>query len=202
MKIVVATKNAHKVKELSKLMNLNGIEFVPMTEIGFDGEIEENGKTFEENAMIKAKFICDKFGVPAISDDSGICVDALLGAPGIYSARYASVDGQNSSDAENITKLLSELSKTGSNNRNASFVCAMAFCSPDNQSFTVTGKCDGYITQGVDGNGGFGYDPIFYSNDLEKTFGKATDEEKNKVSHRSRAASLMCEKLKVIYKII
>ena len=196
MKIAVATKNAHKVKELSKLINIDGIEFVSLSELGFDGEIEENGKTFEENALIKARFVSQKYNIPAISDDSGLCVDALNGEPGIYSARYASVDGVNSDDRANINKLLDKLQGIPYEKRSARFVCAMALCLTDGRELTVTGKCEGKITNTISGNCGFGYDPVFFSIDAGKTFGEASDEEKNKVSHRANAVKLMSEKLR------
>jgi len=199
MKIAVATKNAHKVKELSRLMSIYGIEFVSLSELGFSGEIEENGNSFEENALIKAKYVCEKYNMPAISDDSGLCVDALGGQPGIYSARYASTDGENSSDEANIKKLLENLKSVSDEKRTARFVCAMALCTPDGMELTVTGKCEGRILHEVTGTGGFGYDPVFYSFDINKTFGKATDDEKNLVSHRANACALMSEKLKKIF---
>ncbi len=199
MKIAVATKNAHKVKELSRLINIDGIEFVSLSELGFDGEIEENGTSFEENALIKASFVCEKYNIPAISDDSGLCVDALDGAPGIYSARYASTDGENSSDEANIKKLLENMKSVNEDKRTARFVCAMALCIPDGTQLTLTGKCEGKILHEVTGNGGFGYDPVFYSFDINKTFGEASDEEKNLVSHRANACALLSEKLREIF---
>lgn len=199
MKIAVATKNAHKVKELSRLMNIDGIEFVSLSELGFEGDIEENGSTFEENALIKARFVCKKYNLPAISDDSGLCVDALSGEPGIYSARYASTDGGNSDDRANIDKLLLNLKDVPEEKRTARFVCAMALCLPGGAELTVTGKCEGRITNGISGDGGFGYDPVFFSFDAGKTFGEATDEEKNRVSHRANATKLMSEKITELF---
>ncbi len=200
MKIAVATKNAHKVKELSRLMNIDGIEFISLSELGFDGEIEENGNSFEENALIKAKYVCEKYNIPAISDDSGLCVDALDGKPGIYSARYASTNGENSSDEANIQKLLENLKSVSDEKRTARFVCAMALCIPDGTQLTVTGKCEGKILHEISGTGGFGYDPIFYSFDINKTFGEATDDEKNLVSHRANACVLLSNKLREIFR--
>ncbi len=199
MKIAVATKNGHKVKELSRLISIDGVELISLSELGFDGEIEENGSTFEENALIKAKFVCEKYNTPVISDDSGLCVDALNGEPGIYSARYASTDGENSSDEANIKKLLENMKSVDDNKRTARFVCAMALCIPDGTQLTVTGKCEGKILHEVTGNGGFGYDPVFYSFDINKTFGEASDKEKNLVSHRANACALLSEKLREIF---
>ena len=196
MKIAIATGNAHKVKELSRLLDIEGIEFVSLKDLGFTGDIVEDGSTFSENALIKAKFICDKYSIPAIADDSGLCVDALNGEPGIYSARYASKDGGNSDDRANIDLLLENLKSIPSGERTARFVCAMAFCCPDGTSLTVEGICEGHITSDIRGEGGFGYDPVFFSTALCKTFGEATDEEKNTVSHRYNACRLLAIKLK------
>ncbi len=202
MKIAVATKNKNKVRELGELMNIDGIEFVSLMELGFDGDIVEDGATFEENALIKAKFVCEKYGLPAISDDSGLCVDALDGAPGIYSARYASADGENSNDADNIKKLLKNLKDVQEDKRTARFVCAMALVIPgdeQNISHIVRGECEGIIMHECTGQGGFGYDPVFYCPKLKKTFGEASENQKNSVSHRANAVKLMKEKLCEIY---
>ncbi len=196
MKIAIATKNAHKIKELSRLIDLEAAEFISLSELGFDGDIVEDGKTFAENALIKARYICEKFNIPAIADDSGLCVDALNGEPGIYSARYASNDDSNSSDEANIEKLLDKLKTIPSGERSARFVCSMAFCSPNGLELTVNGICEGHITADIRGVGGFGYDPVFYCTKLCKTFGEASEEEKNNVSHRYHACKLLSERLK------
>ena len=193
MKIAVATKNSHKVKELERLIDIPGAQFLSLRDLGFEGEIEENGSTFEENALIKARAVCRKYGIPAISDDSGLCVDALGGAPGIYSARYASEDGENSDDKLNIKKLLANLSGVPKEKRGAHFVCAMALVTPDGSEHTVRGECGGYITEEVLGYDGFGYDPVFFSSALEKTFGQASEDEKNGVSHRYAASKKMSQ---------
>lgn len=196
MKIAIATGNAHKVKELSRLLAIEGVEFISLKDLGFTGDIVEDGSTFSENAMIKAKFICDKYSIPAIADDSGLCVDALGGDPGIYSARYASKDGGNSDDRANIDLLLENLKSIPSGERSARFVCSMAFCAPDGTAFTINGICEGHITSDIRGAEGFGYDPVFYCTKLCKTFGEASDEEKNTVSHRYNACKLLAPKLK------
>ncbi len=201
MKIAIATKNDHKIKELARLINIDGIEFISLRELGFDGEIVEDGSTFSENALIKAKFISEKYSVYAIADDSGLCVDALDGEPGIYSARYASDTGGNASDEANICKLLDKLKTIPSGERSARFVCSMAFASPDGVSFAVNGICEGHITNECRGVDGFGYDPVFYCTKLCKTFGEASEDEKNGVSHRYRACVLLTEKLKEYFKI-
>ncbi len=201
MKIAIATKNNHKIKELSRLIQIDGIEFMSLTDLGFDGDITEDGSTFAENALIKAKFICEKYNVYAIADDSGLCVDALGGEPGIFSARYASVTDGNASDEANIIKLLDKLKTIPSGERSARFVCSMAFASPDGESFAVDGICEGHITCECKGNGGFGYDPVFYCTKLCKTFGEASEEEKNGVSHRYHACKLLTQRLKEYFKI-
>lgn len=200
-KIAVASMNAHKVKELSQMIDINGIELVSLRDLGFDGDIVEDGATFEENAVIKAKFVCEKYNMPAIADDSGLCVDALGGAPGIYSARYASTDGHNATDAENVEKLLKELENVPDDKRTARFMCAMALALPDGVTKTVVGKCEGIITHKIHGEGGFGYDPVFFVEQFGKTFGETTEEEKNSVSHRCNAVKLMKKELSEIFSV-
>ena len=178
MKIVVASGNAHKIREIERI--LEGFELVSMREMGFDGEIEENGSSFKENAYIKAKFIAEMFNMPALADDSGLCVDYLRGAPGVYSARYSGGD-----DRENRLLLLKNLENADT--RTARFRCAVCLCFPDGKAIFGEGECKGRILFKDTGTGGFGYDPIFFSNDLKKSFAAASEEEKNSVSHRFRA---------------
>lgn len=201
IKIVVASMNAHKVKELSEMISLDGIELVSLRDLDFDGEIVEDGSTFEENALIKARFVCEKYRLPAIADDSGLCVDALNGAPGIHSARYASKDGHNVADADNVAKLLNELKDVPKKDRTAYFVCAMALVLPDGRELCRIGKCKGVITDKVCGSGGFGYDPVFFTEEFGKTFGETTDEEKNTISHRCNAVKLLKKELKEIFSV-
>ena len=197
--IIVATGNAHKVTEMAAILSgVKDIELVTMRDAGVTGDIEENGTTFEENAKIKARTVAKLTGKPAIADDSGLSVDALGGAPGIYSARYASMDGGNASDQANIDKLLDELKLIPSGERTARFVSAIALVFPDGREYCTLGVCEGVITSEMRGNGGFGYDPVFYSLALSKTFGEATADEKNSISHRNRAL----EQLKVLLKDI
>jgi len=184
MKIIAATGNAGKIREIKKIFQMPFVEVISMKEAGIDIEIEENGSTFCENALIKAREIHKLCKCAVVSDDSGLCVDALNGAPGIYSARYA---GENATDAERIEKLLGELENEG--NRAAKFVSAVAFITPEGREFVALGEVYGSITREPKGDGGFGYDPIFYSTELSKTFGEATAEEKNSISHRARAFS-------------
>lgn len=191
--IVLASNNKHKIAEFTKMFS--GSRVLSLKDIGFEEEIEENGETFFENSMIKAKavstFLKNK-GIVAsvIADDSGLCVEALNGAPGIYSARYA---GEHS-DKANRDKLLKELK--GENNRKAYFNCTLVELYPDGQYLTVEGRTYGTITEQEIGDTSFGYDCLFLSDDLNKTFGEASEDEKNRVSHRGRAVELLKQKRK------
>lgn len=182
MKFFIATKNAHKIREFSEIFADLGIKLISENDLEKPlRDIEENGKTFEENALIKARFAAKELSIPTFADDSGLCVDALNGEPGIYSARYAGPHGDN---AANNQKLLKKLeNKT---NRSAKFVCAIACVFPDGREFTVRGECKGRIDTQLRGNGGFGYDPLFIS-DEKGSFGLISAEEKNSVSHRGNA---------------
>ncbi len=186
IKIVFATNNAHKVSEFRSCFAQMGVdaEIITIKETGFSGEIIENADTFEGNAYIKAKTLCDYTGMIAVADDSGLVVDALNGAPGVYSARYA---GENANDSDNINKLLSELKKYPDAERSAKFVCSMCVCRPDGQTLYVNGESEGLIIDELRGDGRFGYDPVFYYPPFNKTFAEMTSEEKNSVSHRGRA---------------
>ena len=191
--LVLVTGNANKVREFNALFQKelgDGYQVVSIKELGYDADIEENGKTFEENAMIKAKYAAD-LGYIGIADDSGLCVDHLSGAPGIYSARYSG----NGDDANN-EKLLYELRNVTGNDRSAKFVCAIACAFPDGKSFTVIGECPGVIGHSCIGDNGFGYDPLFYYPPFSKTFAQMSNEEKNRISHRAVATSLFTEKIK------
>ncbi len=187
--IIIATKNKHKVSEMSELLGgfADKICFKSLDDIGFDEEIAENGSTFEENALIKARTVCKKTGKISLADDSGLCVDALLGEPGIYSARYAAKDGKNSQDDKNIEKLLENLKHIPSGERTARFVCAIALVLPDGREYTVKGISEGHITSERRGSGGFGYDSVFFCPKFSKTFAQMTAEEKNAISHRNAA---------------
>lgn len=187
-RIVVATGNAHKLKEISEIFP--DYEICSQKQMGFNEDVEETGKTFRENALIKARAACKALGLPVLADDSGICVDALGGQPGIYSARYGGVHGD---DKKNRALLLQNLSCE--KNRKAHFSCAVALVYPDGRELVVEGETHGEILLQEQGDGGFGYDPIFYSDDLQKSFGVATAEEKNAVSHRFRALQLLRKEL-------
>ena len=181
MKAVLASHNAHKIAELQTLLRsyIPDIEILSLSDVSLDGEIVEDGATFEENALIKARYAA-KSGYIGIGDDSGLCVDALGGAPGIYSARFA---GEDADTAKNNEKLLRELK--GKSDRRAKFVCVIACVMPDGEEFTVRGEAHGEIIDSYHGEGGFGYDPLFLYGD--KTFAEMTADEKNLVSHRGRA---------------
>ncbi len=194
MKLIAATKNKGKIKEIESMLSGSGIEVISQADAGIDIEAEENGKTFEENAVIKAEAVWNlNRTAMVLADDSGLCVDALGGAPGIYSARWA---GEGASDKDKYMKLLRELK--GEKNRSAYFATAMALKLPSGEVITTDGRVYGEITQEPDGEGGFGYDPVFFCPELGKTFAAATAEEKNSVSHRSRALAEMCKKIKAL----
>ncbi len=193
MKIVVATKNPNKIVEISEIFAPLGFDVISQTEAGIDIDVEETGDTFEKNARLKAKavaMICDDY---VLADDSGLCVDALDGRPGVMSARYA---GEGASDMHKIIKLLGEMEhKT---DRRAKFVTSIVFICPDGSEITTTGEVYGKILESPEGDNGFGYDPVFYSDELKKSFAVATLEEKNSVSHRGRALKALYEKLEKI----
>lgn len=186
-KIVIASGNAGKIREIAEIFS--EYEVIGCNSAGFTGEIEETGETFYENAYIKADTVCKALNLPALADDSGLCVDALGGAPGIYSARYAG-DGK---DESNINKLLSVMKNE--KNRSAKFVCHLVLRYPDGRTLDAAGETNGEILGEKRGDGGFGYDPVFFSVDLKKSFGEASEKEKNSVSHRARALFKLKEKL-------
>lgn len=183
-KLVVASNNKGKIKEIKEILK-DVYEIVPMGEVGFNEEIEENGSTFFENALIKAKAVSEALGVNALADDSGLCVDALGGAPGIYSARFSGVHGD---DAANRKKLLEELKDLKNpEERKAKFVSSVVLYKRGGEVVSGTGETHGFIAFKEEGENGFGYDSLFISDDLGKSFGLASAGEKNAVSHRKRA---------------
>lgn len=186
-KIIIASGNQGKIKEFKDLLG-DKFEILSMAEAGFTGEIEENGKTFEENATIKAKTIFEQTKTAVIGDDSGLCVPSLNGEPGIFSARYA---GENANMEDNKKLLLKNLQ---GKDRSAYFTCCLVYY--DGQAHAFEGKCEGEILFQEVGTGGFGYDGLFFSRDLNKSFGECTKEQKNTVSHRARAIKKLCEYLK------
>lgn len=191
-KIVLASNNVHKVSEFKSCFAQKGIdaEIVTLRDIGFNEEIIENADTFEGNALIKAKTVCDCTGMIAIADDSGLSVDALDGAPGVFSARYS---GENATDIENTRKLLSELDKHRDKPRTARFICCICAVRPDGKVLFVNGESEGEILDELAGEGGFGYDPVFFCPQFGKTFAQLSAEEKNSVSHRGRAIEKLTE---------
>ena len=196
MKILLATRNKNKAREVARILSeyrdtLGEIELLTLDDVGIKDDVEENGSTFEENAMIKAKAGADT-GYITLADDSGIEVDALGGAPGIYSARFA---GGHGDDEANNALLLAKLKDVPKEKRTARYAVAIACVLPDGESFTVRGTTEGLILYEYDGEGGFGYDPLFWSLDLQKSFGRALADEKNAVSHRGRAVRLAAEEL-------
>lgn len=183
MKIIIATHNKHKLQEMSRILSPMGYEVVTDLDLGIElSDVEENGETFLDNARIKAEAGCKESGLPCIADDSGLCVDALGGAPGVYSARYSGVHGD---DDGNNRKLLAELSGIPTEKRTAHFACAICVSFPDGSEVTATGKCEGYIGYEKKGTNGFGYDPLFMVGD--RSLAQMTAQEKDAVSHRGNA---------------
>ena len=189
-KFVLATHNPGKLKEMAEILKKFHVEVVMPSDLGLDIDVEETGTTFAENAMLKAKAICAASGLPAIADDSGLCVDALNGAPGVYSARYG---GEGLDDTGRYRLLLSNL--RGSTTRAAHFASAIACAFPNGDELTAEGRCNGAIAFAPMGEGGFGYDPVFLVPEMRKTFAQMTAEEKNSISHRGRAMEKFAEKL-------
>ena len=190
MKFVLATQNQKKLREMSDILSGFGVEVVTPKSLGIDLEVEETGTTFAENAMLKAKAICEAANLPAIADDSGLCVDALAGAPGVYSARYG---GEGLDDVGRYRLLLENL--RGQTTRTAHFACAIACAFPNGDTLTAEGKVEGTIAYAPMGEGGFGYDPIFFYPPLRKTFGQLTAEEKHGISHRGKALEVFVKVL-------
>ena len=187
IRIVVATNNANKLREIAQIFP--EYEVLSQAQVGFKAEVEETGSTFAENALIKARAACTALSLPVLADDSGLCVTALGGAPGVYSARYA---GEHANDQKNRDLLLKNMS--GITDREGYFCSSIAMVFPDGKELLAEGKTYGKILTEEQGNGGFGYDPIFFSDDLQKSFGIASAEEKNSVSHRYRALCALREK--------
>ena len=189
IKIVFASGNKHKIEEFGAILKryIPDIEVVSMKDVGIVDDIVEDGESFEENAMIKAKAVA-KYGYIGVADDSGITVEALGGAPGIYSARYA---GEHGNDKKNNLKLINDMK--GVENRAGAFVCTIACAFPEGSpynNFCVRGECKGTVLNEERGEGGFGYDPLFFVNEFGKTYAELLPEEKNKISHRAIACEL------------
>ena len=190
MKFILATHNPGKLREMAAILSQYGVEVVSPADVGITVDVEETGTTFAENAMLKAKAICAAANLPAIADDSGLCVDALNGGPGVYSARYG---GEGLDDKGRYTLLLQNM--RGQTTRAAHFACASACAFPNGDELTAEGRCDGTIAFAPMGEGGFGYDPVFFVPEKAKTFGQLTAEEKSAISHRGKALKAFSEKL-------
>ena len=182
MKVVLASHNQKKMVEMKAILSRMGVEVLSQAEVGVDLEPEETGTTFEENARIKAQAVMQATGLPAIADDSGLMVDALGGDPGVYSARYG---GPGLDDTGRWQLLLKNMA--GESNRACKFVSVICCAFPDGGEVMARGECPGILAQGPSGDGGFGYDPIFYLPQLGKTMAQLTPAEKNQISHRARA---------------
>ena len=189
MKLVLASKNQKKLTEMEEILSLLGVEVCLQSEVGVDVDVEETGTTFEENSLLKAKAVMEASGLPAIADDSGLCVDALGGAPGVYSARYG---GPGLDDVGRYRLLLENMKGQP---RAARFVSVITCCFPNGDVLTARGECPGTIAFAPMGEGGFGYDPVFFVPGLKKTFAQLTPEEKNAISHRGKALEVFKVKL-------
>lgn len=190
MEFVLASHNKKKLRELGDILGTLGIEIIPLPEGA--PEPAEDGETFEANALIKARAAAAFTGLPAVADDSGLCVDALDGAPGVYSARYC-----GGTDADRNAFLLKNME--GRDERTARFVCVIACVLPDGREFTVRGACEGELLHACQGDGGFGYDPLFFVPEYDCTFGELSAEVKNQISHRAKALAAFAETLKNNY---
>ena len=203
MIVCAASNNAGKLKELRRILEQMGHEVRSLRDLGIDLDPEETGTTFAENARIKAEAFCKASGLPTVADDSGLCVDALHGAPGVYSARYAGCHGD---DAANNAKLLHEMEAVPAGGRAAQFVSAICFMLPDGRTLEVAGECPGSISFAETGTNGFGYDPLFVpdriglpdgttENTARRSYAELTDAEKDAISHRGRAMEKLAEQL-------
>ena len=190
MKLVLASQNQKKIKEMNEILSQLGIEVCSQAEAGVNLDVEETGTTFEENSLLKAHAVMEASGMPAIADDSGLCVDCLGGAPGVYSARYG---GEGLDDTARYKLLLENM--RGQMPRTAKFVSVITCCFPNGDIITARGECPGTIAFAPMGEGGFGYDPVFFIPGLKKTFAQLTAEEKNAISHRGKALEVFKTKL-------
>ena len=190
MRAVLASKNAHKLEEISKIVEQFDLQLVLQSELGIDVDVEETGTTFEENSFLKADAVMKASGLPVLADDSGLMVDALDGAPGVYSARY----GHKASDKERTAYLLENMKEVPEERRGAKFVCVITCLFPDGRKIVARGECPGVIARAPHGENGFGYDPVFYLPELGMTYAELPSEQKNAISHRARALQDFCRK--------
>lgn len=191
MRVVLASNNKNKLREMAQILKPFGMEVISQRDAGADFEVEESGTTFRENAETKASAVYEKLHMPVIADDSGLVVDALGGAPGVYSHRFA---GENASDKDRSLKVLNELKNVPDSERSARFICEICYIDENGEKHFFSGSCEGFIGKEERGENGFGYDPIFCVGD--KTLAEMTDDEKNKISHRGNALRLFNEYLK------
>ena len=194
MKVVLASKNKHKIEEISKITEKFDMELVLESELGVDIDVEETGSTFEENSYLKAEAVMKATGLPALADDSGIAVDALNGEPGIYSARYGFDESLD--DRGRLNLLLKNTENVPDDKRQAKFVCVITLVTPQGQTIQARGEVHGMLLRAPAGENGFGYDPIFYYPPFGKSLAQVSPEEKNRVSHRANALKVFYEKLK------
>ena len=194
MKVVLASKNRHKLEEISQITQKFDMELVLQSELGVDIDVEETGTSFEENSFLKAQAVMQATGLPALADDSGIAVDALNGEPGIYSARYGF--DPTLDDWGRLQLLLKNTEQVPDGRRQAQFVCVITLVTPEGQTIQARGEVHGELLRSPAGENGFGYDPIFYYPPYGKTLAQATPEEKNRVSHRAVALKVLYQKLK------
>lgn len=192
MEFIIASKNRKKINEIERILSSIGVKAVTEEDLNISiPEVEENGKTFAENAYLKAKSACEASGLPAIADDSGLCVDALNGAPGIFSARYS---GENANSEKNNRLLIKNMINIPDEKRTAHFTCSICVLFPNSDTVLCEENCDGKIGFEPSGENGFGYDPYFYVNG--KSFAQLSDSEKDKISHRGKALRTLKQKLK------
>ena len=196
MKLVLATRNVHKIREMTQILSRLHIEAVPQQALNCDLDVEETGTTFAENAYLKAHAVMEATGLPAVADDSGLAVDALGGAPGIYSARYGG--DHEASDVFRNQLLLKNMAQVPDGQRTARYVCAICCCFPDGRRVESLGECEGEILREEHGTGGFGYDPLFWCPEEGVTFADLAPERKNEISHRARALAALVAQLEEI----
>ena len=194
MKVVLASKNPHKLVEIKQITDKFGFDLILQSELGVDIDVEETGTTFEENSLIKARAVMEATGLPALADDSGIAVDALNGEPGVYSARYGFDESLD--DWGRMMLLLKNTEHVPDGRRQAKFVCVISFITPDGKIIQARGEIHGELTRQPRGQNGFGYDPIFYYPPFGQTTAEIPAEQKNAVSHRGNALRILNEKLK------
>ena len=194
MKVVLASKNKHKLEEISKITEKFGIELILQSQLGVDIDVEETGTTFEENSLIKAEAVMKATGMAAMADDSGLCVEALNGEPGVYSARYGF--DETLDDWGRLQLLLKNMEAVPEGERQAKFVCVITMVTPEGETIQARGEVHGEILRSPAGSNGFGYDPVFYYPPFGKTLAEADTQEKNQVSHRANALKIFNEKLK------